>query len=100
MKTLLAPLLLASVFAAGQTPSAPAPKPAPSGRLPFSISVYDRTRADASQWFAAPPTAETYGYVESLVRIGIAQGIRHFDWQLEVSQPSILDAPSTSVSPV
>ncbi len=44
-----------------------------AGSLPFSISVYDRTRADASQWFAAPPKDATYGYVESLVRIGIAQ---------------------------
>src|SRR5690349_20175135 len=100
MKTLLAPLLLASAFAVSQTPSASAPKPSPSGTLPFSISVYDRTRVNASQWFAAPPEAETYGYVESLVRIGIAQRIRKFDWQLELSQPSILDAPSDAISPV
>ena len=100
MKTLLAPLLLVSVFAAGQTPSAPASKPSPSGTLPFSVSVYDRTRANASQWFAAAPEAGTYGYVESLVRIGIAQRIRKFDWQLELSQPSILDAPSDAISPV
>jgi hypothetical protein len=100
MKSLLAPLLLASAFALSQTPAAPAPKSPPSGRLPFSISVYDRTRVDASQWFAAPPQDETYGYVESLVRIGIAQHITHYDWQLEVSQPSVLDAPSYSVSPV
>ena len=100
MKALLAPLLLASIFAVSQTPSAPAPKPTSSGTLPFSISVYDRTRVNASQWFAAPPEAETYGYVESLVRIGIAQRIRQYDWQLELSQPSILDAPSDAVSPV
>lgn len=100
MQTRLAPLFLASALAFGQTPSAPAPKSLPSGNLPFSVSVYDRTRVDASQWFAAPPEAETYGYVESLVRIGVAQHIRHFDWQLELSQPSILDAPSDAISPV
>jgi hypothetical protein len=101
MKTFLAPLLLASAFAVSQAPpSTPVPKQAPSGTLPFSISVYDRTRADASQWFAAPPEAEKYGYVESLARIGIAQRIRQFDWQLELSQPSILDAPSDAISPV
>jgi hypothetical protein len=100
MKSLLAPLFLASALAFSQTPSASTFKPSPSGNLPFSISVYDRTRVDASQWFAAPSQAETYGYGESLVRIGIAQHIKHYDWQLEILQPSILDAPSTSVSPV
>ncbi len=100
MKNLLAPLFFASAVALSQTPSSPAPKPAPSGSLPFSMSVYDRTRVDASQWFAAPPATETYGYVESLVRIAIAQRIRHYDWQLEISQPSILDAPTHSISPV
>ena len=49
-------------------------------------------RADASQWLAAPPKEDAYGYVESLVRVGIAEKINHFDWQVEMSQPSILDA--------
>jgi hypothetical protein len=95
MKLAIAPLLFASVIAFAQ--SAP-PVASSSGNLPVSISVYDRTRADASQWFAAPPEAETYGYAESLLRIGIAERMHNFDWQLELSQPSILDAPSTSVS--
>ncbi len=100
MKILLASLLLASSVAFSQTPSAPLPQPAQSVNLPFSVSVYDRTRVDGSQWFSAPPQAESYGYVESLIRIGVAQRIKHFDWQVEVSQPSVLDAPSTSISPV
>jgi Alginate export len=99
MKRLLAPLFFVSTMMFSQTHAAPTAKLSPAGKLPFSISVYDRTRADTSEWFAAPPQAESYGYVESLVRIGIAQHIKHYDWQLEVSQPSILDAPSTSVSP-
>ncbi|MGC9292406.1 MAG: alginate export family protein [Acidobacteriaceae bacterium] len=73
---------------------------APKGKLPFSVNVYDRTRADAWQWFAAPPTNNTYGYLESLVRIGVAQRIQHWDWMLEVAQPSILDAPTDAVAPV
>jgi Alginate export len=100
MKLHIAPLLLASSLAFAQTPGVPTPKNSPPATLPFSVSLYDRTRVDASQWFAAPPQTETYGYVESLVRIGIAQRIRHFDWQLELSQPSILDVPSTAVSPI
>ena len=70
------------------------------GTLPVSISVYDRTRAEGWQWFAAPPKTGTYGYVESLLRIAIAQKIKHFDWQLELSQPAIIALPAHAVSPV
>jgi hypothetical protein len=65
---------------------------------PISLSVYDRTRVDSWQWFAAPPYANTYGYVESLLRVGIAQRIHRWDWALELSQPAVLDVPSDSVS--
>ncbi|MHB1699464.1 MAG: alginate export family protein, partial [Acidobacteriaceae bacterium] len=70
----------------------------PSRTSPVSVSVYDRTRVDAWQWFAAPPQSGTYGYVESLLRLGIAQRTHHWDWQLELAQPSILGAPSDAVS--
>ena len=33
---------------------------APSSNLPVSIFVYDRTRVDTWQWFAAPGASETY----------------------------------------
>ena len=68
--------------------------------LPVSVSVYDRTRVDAWQWFAAPPESETYGYVESLLRLGVAQRTRRWDWQLEVAQPAVLGLPKDAVSPV
>jgi hypothetical protein len=67
--------------------------------FPVSISAYYRARVDAWQWFAAPPQSETYGYVESLLRLGVAQKINHWDWQLELSQPAVLGAPSDAVSP-
>jgi hypothetical protein len=73
---------------------------ASSNGLPVSISVYDRARVNAWQWFAAPPESETYGYLENLLRIGIAQQIRHWDWQIEIAQPSVLWAPDNAVSPV
>ncbi len=74
------------------------PKPTTSGS-PVRIMVWDRTRVDATQWFAAPPESETYPYVESLLRLGIAQRIHHWDWWLELSQPAVLDLPSDAVSP-
>lgn len=73
---------------------------AQSGGSRFNVSVYDRTRVDSWQWFAAPPYNNSYGYVESLLRVGIAQRLRRWDWQLEVSQPAILAAPDNAVSPV
>lgn len=71
-----------------------------TGNSGFSVSVYDRTRVDTWQWFAAPPEASTYGYVESLLRMGIAQRLRRWDWQLELAQPSIVCAPDNAVAPV
>lgn len=62
------------------------------------VLIYDRTRVDAWQWFAAPPYASTNGYGESLLRLGVAQKLQHWDWELELSQPSVLDAPSDAVS--
>ena len=73
---------------------------APSSGLPVIISIDDRTRVDTWQWFAAPPKSETYAYVESLLRLSIAQHIRQWDWQLELSQPSVLALPSDAVSTV
>jgi hypothetical protein len=70
------------------------------GGSAFDVSVYDRTRVDSWQWFAAPPYNNNYGYVESLLRVGIAQRLHRWDWQLELAQPSILAAPDDAVSPV
>lgn len=67
---------------------------------PLSVSVYDRTRVDTWQWFAAPPYDNTYPYVESLLRVGVAQHLHRWDWQLELAQPAVLDVPNDSVSSV
>ncbi len=70
------------------------------GKSPVNVFVYDRTRADAWQWFADPPYASTYGYTESLLRIGVTQHIRRWDWQLELAQPAVLDVPNDAVVPL
>jgi hypothetical protein len=74
--------------------------PAQTSGSPVSVSIYDRTRVDTWQWFAAPPEANTYGYVESLLRVGVAQRLHRWDWQLELAQPAVLDVPNDAVSPV
>lgn len=73
---------------------------APASKSPVSITVLQRTRVDVFQWFTATPNAETYAYLESLLRVGIAQKHKAFDWQLELTQPSELFLPSDAVSPV
>ncbi len=85
-------------FIAGAALS-PAQSTPPSG-FPVSISVFDRTRVEAWQWFAAPPKSNSYADVESLVRLGMAQRIHRWDWELELSQPAVLDLPSDAVSSV
>ncbi len=67
-----------------------------SGRS-LQVSVMDRTRVDSWQWFAAPPASNEYAYVESLLRIAVEQRLKRWDWKLELSQPSILDAPDNAV---
>ncbi len=83
--------------------AAPAHSPAQAaatGNSPVAVSVFDRTRIDTWQWFAAPPQSETYAYLESLLRIAVSQKISRWDWQLELAQPAILHAPTDAVSPV
>jgi Alginate export len=62
----------------------------------LKVSVMDRTRVDTWQWFAAPPASNSYGYVQSLLRIAAEQRLHNWDWKLELSQPSILDAPENA----
>lgn len=97
MKTFLASLFVS--IAAASLSSAQSPPPSTSD-LPVSISVFDRTRVDASQWYSATPEPATYGYVESLLRLGVAQRTSHWDWQLELAQPSVLGLPDYAVSPI
>lgn len=71
-----------------------------AGKSPVSVFVYDRTRTDAWDWFGAPPYQNSYAYVQTLQRLGLKQHLQRWDWELELSQPSVLDAPNDSVSPV
>src|SRR3569623_1425043 len=89
-------LMPAILAGAGVAQSAPAA----SSESPLTVTVLDRVRTDASQWYNAPPYTTTYPYVEQLLRFSIAQRIKRFDWQLEGSQNSVFDVPTTSVSPV
>lgn len=101
-------LMCAAVFAqdsgpAQQSPSQPTVKqaqeaPPPKHTLgPLEVSVNWRTRAEGWYWFEAPTGTSTYGFWDSLLRIGIGQTGEHFDWFIEGEQPSILGLPDDAV---
>ncbi|HUB20732.1 MAG TPA: alginate export family protein [Acidobacteriaceae bacterium] len=101
-------LALASAVSAQTPVSAAAPAawsapqaapPAPAAH-PLTFSVYERARNDTWQWFAAPPASETYSYLQSLLRISVAQRLTHWDWEAELTQAAVLDVPDDAVAPV
>ncbi len=79
--------------------AAPAPAAAPSGD-PVTFSIYERARNDNWQWFAAPPYTNTYSYLQSLLRISIAQRVNHWDWMGELEQTWVGPLPNHAVSAV
>jgi Alginate export len=92
-------IIFSAIGVFGQSSSTPS-APAPQSTSPVSISIYDRTRSENWQWFAAPPQSETYSYLGSLLRIGVGQTTRKIDWQLELSQPAVLFAPDDAISQI
>ncbi len=89
-------LLSAAASLYGQTqPQQPAP-----ARHPINIFVYERARAQGWQWYEAPPYQNSYGFGESLLRFGLSQTIKQWDWRLEITQPWVIDAPDKAVSNV
>ena len=87
----------------GQAPQAQptpnAPQPAANSH-PVTAFVYERARGIGWEWYQAPPYDNSYGYGESLLRFGLSQNLAHWDWKIEITQPTILDAPDYSVSPI
>jgi hypothetical protein len=79
--------------------AAPASDSTPAAR-PITFSIYERARNDNWQWFAAPPYSDTYSYLQSLLRISVAQRVNHWDWQAELAQTWVGGVPSDSVSPI
>lgn len=65
-----------------------------------TFSAFERARVNAWQWFEVPHQSSTYSYTGSLLRVGMAQQVHHWDWRLELSQPAVLGLPSNAVSPI
>lgn len=90
-------LLSAAATLCGQTQQQQPPASSPHA---VNFFVYERARAQGWDWYEAPPYQNSYGYGESLLRFGLTQSIKNWDWRLEITQPTIIDAPNYAVSPV
>ncbi len=69
-----------------------------SGSTPATYTVTIRERTNVTEWFAGTPAAEKYAYQDSLLRVSVAQRIRHWDYQLELGQSAELALPSDAIS--
>lgn len=94
--------------ASGGAASAAAPqqakeaKPAPAAPAkhklgPLEISINWRVRAEGWDWFDSGAGENVYAFPHSLLRVGIGQTGRRFDWQVEASQDMILGLPAGAV---
>ena len=92
--------LSATIFVAATLPCLAQTKPKPKPVSGPVVTVLLRERTNATQWFAATPTAEQYGHQDSLLRISLQQRLRSFDYQVEMGQSAELALPKDAVSPV
>ncbi len=63
-----------------------------------TISGSLRTRVESSDWFGDSSNG-TYTYPGSVIRIGLAESKRTFDWQLELALPFLLGLPTDASPP-
>jgi len=62
------------------------------------VSSSLRSRMYSWDWFGDAPNGE-YTYSGSLLRFGLAEAKKKFDWQVEFAVPALVNMPSTAVMP-
>lgn len=102
MRQLLALLLVALYF----VPAFAADPPQPAAGAPGTLKLGEvdfsgtwRIRGEFWDWFDAPPADSNYAFGGSLLRLSFGQKRKHFDWQLELAQPSLFGLPSDASAP-
>ena len=79
--------------AAAQTPTA---NPIKIGDVTVSGSL--RTRVESWDWFGGSANND-YTYPGSILRVGLSESRKTFDWQLELALPFLLGLPNDAVAP-
>ncbi|HWR34344.1 MAG TPA: alginate export family protein [Clostridia bacterium] len=83
----------------------PAPQPnkkqtaTPVKLGPFNVSGSWRVRMEAPDWFDAPGFNDDYAYVQSIFRLSFGLQRKTWDFNFELSQPSVLGLPDDAVAP-
>lgn len=65
----------------------------------LTISGNGRLRAHGWNSFDDGSGRGSYGFVESIFRLGIGQTRKRFQWQVELAQPSLLGLPNDAILP-
>jgi hypothetical protein len=100
-------LISCGKLSAQQTPQAgphATPKEQSTARKKHKIGPVDftinwRARVEGWDWFGATTGNSNYALGHSLLRIGVAQQLPLFNWQVEVAQATILGLPDNAVDP-
>lgn len=82
-------LFLASAKSVGAQP-APAPAPPTIGGVTVTGSI--RSRSESWNWFGTDPNGD-YTFLGTLIRIGIGQVRKPFDWNVELAVPVLAGLP-------
>jgi len=91
--------VLAALFASQIAPPAaaqsPAAEPVKIGDLVVSGSL--RTRVESWDWFQGNANND-YTFPGSILRLGLSESKKTFDWQIEFAVPFLLGLPSDAVA--
>lgn len=93
VKSLL--VLVGALTAAASYGQTPAPAPLQAGPLTVTGSI--RTRVESWDWFAGDAD-NTYTYAGSLIRLGIGESRKTYDWMLEFEAPFLLGLPDQAIA--
>ena len=89
----------------GQNPVASQPaaaqqaQPAPLQIGSLTVDGSIRTRAEGWGWFNVPHLDNLYAFPGTLIRLGIGQTRKDFDWRFEIAVPVLLGLPDKAVAP-
>lgn len=76
-------------------PAPAAPKPIKIGSVVFSGSL--RTRLESWDWFQGDADND-YSYLGSILRLGLSQTKKTYDWQVELAAPLLLGLPDDAIA--
>lgn len=75
-----------------------APPPQPMKLGPLAVTGSLRLRAESWDWFQGDAD-NSYTYPGAILRLGLGQQKKNYDWQVELAAPILLGLPDNSIAP-